>query len=146
RGADERPGDVALVGHRRGSRGGGRGRGRGGGARSHRHRRGGGRGHGHRRRGGHGGGLGERARAEGEREQAEDEGEKEFVHGVLFCSWPQRASLPVSPVRMRTTCSSAETKTFPSPIFPVRAAASIASMTRSTIASSTAASIFTFGR
>jgi hypothetical protein len=40
---------------------------------------------------------------------------------------------------MRTTCSSGETKILPSPILPVRAAASIASMTRSTIASSTAA-------
>src|SRR4051812_17217360 len=47
---------------------------------------------------------------------------------------------------MRTTCSNDETKIFPSPIFPVRAAASTASMTRSTMASSTAASIFTLGR
>src|SRR5450432_2788404 len=47
---------------------------------------------------------------------------------------------------MRTTCSSVETKTLPSPILPVRAAASMASITRSTIASSTAASIFTLGR
>src|SRR6516225_12242465 len=58
----------------------------------------------------------------------------------------QRASLPVSPVRMRTTCSSGETKIFPSPIFPVRAERSMASMTWSTSASSTAASIFTLGR
>src|SRR5258705_2811038 len=47
---------------------------------------------------------------------------------------------------MRTTCSNDETKILPSPIFPVRAAASTASITRSTMASSTAASTFTFGR
>src|SRR5882762_9524314 len=47
---------------------------------------------------------------------------------------------------MRTTCSNDETKILPSPIFPVRAAASTASITRSTMASSTAASIFTLGR
>src|SRR5689334_8657776 len=47
---------------------------------------------------------------------------------------------------MRTTCSRAETNTLPSPIFPVRAEFSIASITRSTMASSTAASIFTLGR
>src|SRR5687768_6695887 len=58
----------------------------------------------------------------------------------------QRASLPVSPVRMRTTCSRSYTKIFPSPIFPVRAAPSTASMTRSTRSSATAASIFTLGR
>src|SRR5262245_25852482 len=47
---------------------------------------------------------------------------------------------------MRTTCSSEVTKILPSPILPVRADASTASITRSTIASSTAASIFTLGR
>src|SRR5689334_15505746 len=47
---------------------------------------------------------------------------------------------------MRTTCSRAETNTLPSPIFPVRAEFSIASITRSTMASSTAASILTLGR
>src|SRR5205085_202794 len=47
---------------------------------------------------------------------------------------------------MRTTCSRSYTKTFPSPIFPVRAAPSTASMTRSTRSSETAASIFTLGR
>jgi len=45
------------------------------------------------------------------------------------------ASLPVSPVRMRTTCSSVVTKIFPSPILPVRAELSMASMTRSTMPS-----------
>ena len=44
---------------------------------------------------------------------------------------PQSASAPVSPVRMRTTCSRSETKIFPSPILPVFAAFSIASITRS---------------
>src|SRR3569832_898777 len=47
---------------------------------------------------------------------------------------------------MRTTCSRSYTKTLPSPILPERAAASTASMTRSTRSSDTAASIFTFGR
>src|SRR3954469_10475903 len=47
---------------------------------------------------------------------------------------------------MRTTCSRSYTKILPSPILPVRAAASTASMTRSTRSSATAASIFTLGR
>ena len=41
---------------------------------------------------------------------------------------------PLSPVRMRTTCSTAVTKILPSPILPVRAALTIASIARSTIA------------
>src|SRR3954462_12858274 len=47
---------------------------------------------------------------------------------------------------MQTTCSRSYTKTFPSPIFPVRAAPSTASITRSTRSSDTAASIFPLGR
>src|SRR3569832_352001 len=47
---------------------------------------------------------------------------------------------------MRTTCSRSYTKTLPSPILPERAAASTASITRSTRSSETAASILTFGR
>src|SRR5204862_826736 len=47
---------------------------------------------------------------------------------------------------MRTTCSRLYTKILPSPILPVRAAASTASITRSTNSSATAASIFTLGR
>src|SRR4029079_1734843 len=77
-------------------------------------------------------------------ERAEEDREEKLVHGGAH--EVHSASFPVSPVRMRTTCSSADTKTLPSPILPVRAAASIASMTRSTIASATAASIFTLGR
>ena len=41
----------------------------------------------------------------------------------------QRASWSVSPVRMRTACSSGVTKILPSPIWPVRAAAVMASIT-----------------
>src|ERR1700712_5226996 len=47
---------------------------------------------------------------------------------------------------MRTTCSRSYTKIFPSPILPVRAEPSTASITRSTRSSDTAASIFTLGR
>src|SRR5512145_1849928 len=47
---------------------------------------------------------------------------------------------------MRTTCSRSYTKTLPSPILPVRAEASIASMARSAMSSAIAASIFTLGR
>ena len=47
--------------------------------------------------------------------------------------------MPVSPVRMRTTCSRSYTKILPSPILPVRAAPSMASITRSTRLSSMAA-------
>ena len=56
------------------------------------------------------------------------------------------ASAPVSPVRMRTTCSSSKTKIFPSPIFPVLALFSMASMAWSRMSSLIAASTFTFGR
>src|SRR6186713_71334 len=47
---------------------------------------------------------------------------------------------------MRTTCSRGDTKILPSPILPVRAAPSMASITRSIRPSSTAASILTLGR
>ena len=46
----------------------------------------------------------------------------------LLCL-PYSASGPVSPVRMRMTCSSSKTKILPSPIFPVLADFSIASTT-----------------
>ena len=42
---------------------------------------------------------------------------------------PYSASAPVSPVRMRTTCSRSKTKILPSPILPVLADFSMASMT-----------------
>ncbi len=42
--------------------------------------------------------------------------------------WCYRASAPVSPVRIRMTCSIGVTKILPSPILPVRAARSSASM------------------
>ena len=47
---------------------------------------------------------------------------------------------------MRTTSSTGVTKILPSPIRPVRAALTIASTARSTIASSQITSIFTFGK
>src|SRR6266704_3971131 len=47
---------------------------------------------------------------------------------------------------MRTTCSRSKTKILPSPIFPVLAAFSMASMTRSSKSSLIAASTFTLGR
>ena len=57
----------------------------------------------------------------------------EFLHvGLSVVTGAQSASAPVSPVRMRTTCSRSKTKILPSPILPVRAAFSIASITRST--------------
>ena len=46
---------------------------------------------------------------------------------------PYSASAPVSPVRMRMTCSRSNTKTLPSPILPVLADFSIASITCSSI-------------
>src|SRR5262245_24309282 len=58
----------------------------------------------------------------------------------------QTAASSVSPVRMRTTCSTAVTKILPSPILPVLAALTTASMQRSTSLSLTTTSIFTFGR
>src|SRR5574343_1574332 len=63
-------------------------------------------------------------------------------------SWlaPQRASGPVSPVRIRMTCSRMKTKTLPSPILPVLADFSIASLTCSRCSALTAASIFTLGK
>src|SRR5574343_1359026 len=63
-------------------------------------------------------------------------------------SWlaPQRASGPVSPVRIRMTCSRLKTKTLPSPILSVLADFSIASITCSSCSALTAASIFTLGK
>src|ERR1043166_3664750 len=55
------------------------------------------------------------------------------------------AASPFSPVRMRITLSSEETKIFPSPISPVRAARVIASTTADTAMSDTTTSTFTFG-
>jgi len=68
------------------------------------------------------------------------------ISGFLLSLFFYRASAPVSPVRIRITCSIGVTKILPSPILPVRAARSSASMAWSTISSDTAASIFTLGR
>src|SRR5204863_6092402 len=56
------------------------------------------------------------------------------------------ASPSVSPVRIRTTCSSGVTKIFPSPIWPVFALELIASITASSISLFTATSILSLGR
>src|SRR5271165_3953134 len=58
----------------------------------------------------------------------------------------QMASRPRSPVRMRMTSSTELMKILPSPIRPVRAAFTIASIARSTTESSQTTSIFTLGR
>lgn len=58
----------------------------------------------------------------------------------------QTASAPVSPVRIRITCSTSRTKILPSPILPVRAALMMASTTESTTLSSTTTSIFYLGQ
>ena len=58
----------------------------------------------------------------------------------------QTAASSVSPVRMRTTCSTEVTKILPSPILPVLAALTMASMQRSTSSSLTTTSTFTLGR
>jgi hypothetical protein len=57
--------------------------------------------------------------ADGEQRDGGQDGQEAFH--VLF-PLDQSASAPVSPVRMRTTCSSGKTKILPSPILPVRAA------------------------
>src|SRR6185437_2161589 len=59
---------------------------------------------------------------------------------------PYNASWSSSPVRMRITCSSGLTKILPSPILPVRAEFWIASSTRSSCSSATAASSLILGR
>src|SRR5439155_18600225 len=55
------------------------------------------------------------------------------------------ASGPISPVRIRITRSTSPTQTFPSPIFPLLPAFTIASTTPSTSPSSTTTSTLTFG-
>src|SRR5581483_7720014 len=57
----------------------------------------------------------------------------------------QSASGPISPVRIRTTCSTGATQIFPSPILPVRAALVIASTMPSTRSSSASTSTLTLG-
>jgi uncharacterized protein (TIGR00730 family) len=57
-----------------------------------------------------------------------------------------RATAPDDYLRMRTTCSTAVTKILPSPILPVLAALTIASMQRSTSSFLTTTSTFTLGR
>src|SRR6185369_4318008 len=64
-------------------------------------------------------------------------------HGQLLS---HSAASPRSPVRMRTTWSSALTKTFPSPNLPVLAVLRIASTAASTISSARATSILILGR
>ena len=67
--------------------------------------------------------------------------------------WPPRIPLtalrsrrgPISPVRTRMTSSTGEIHTLPSPIWPVRAASTIASATRSASPSSASTSIRTLG-
>src|SRR5512142_2334278 len=59
---------------------------------------------------------------------------------------PYKASGPVSPVRMRITCSRSCTKILPSPILPVWADFSIASITRSSWSALMAASSLILGR
>ena len=49
-----------------------------------------------------------------------------------YISLSQRADSSVSPVRMRTACSTGMTKTLPSPIFPVFAVAAMVSTALST--------------
>src|SRR5262249_17668470 len=56
------------------------------------------------------------------------------------------AGFPLSPVRWRVAPPMGMTKTLPSPMEPVRAAAATAETTFSTIASGTTSSILTLGR
>src|SRR5439155_4517130 len=65
---------------------------------------------------------------------------------VTLLTAAQTAASPDSPVRMRTTCSTLVTNILPSPIFPVRAALTTASMARSTNASPRITSTLTLGR
>src|SRR5436853_158489 len=58
----------------------------------------------------------------------------------------QMAISPRSPFRMRTTSSIEETKIFPSPILPVRAASAKVSTTLFTLGVGITISIFTLGR
>src|SRR6185295_8270943 len=70
-------------------------------------------------------------------------------HGRSFLSWPMRPShsacSPCSPVRIRTTSSSDEMNTLPSPNFPVLAVLRTASTAPSASSSGMATSILTFG-
>ncbi|EMP78607.1 PilL protein [Burkholderia pseudomallei MSHR1043] len=176
RGRREHPRGVARVDlrridrERRGRRGGrGGGRSRRGGGRGRGRRRGGcgrcggrgrcGRGGAGRRVGSRCGrcGGGSRRRVVGHRgadaarkqRAGHQQGHQDFAHlgfpliARVSC---YRASAPVSPVRIRITCSIDVTKILPSPILPVRAARSIASTAWSTRSSDTAASIFILGR
>src|SRR6185369_4937803 len=82
-----------------------------------------------------------RDRRSAEREGTDQrEGHEDYFHWHLRYS----ASAPVSPVRMRTTCSRLKTKILPSPILPVLAAAVMASMVLSTWSVATATSILIF--
>ena len=58
---------------------------------------------------------------------------------------PQSASPPISPVRMRSVCSTLSTQTLPSPIEPVRAPSTIALTTSSTASSSVRTSTLVLG-
>src|SRR5205085_3185310 len=66
-------------------------------------------------RSGRGAVLRRRAAREAEGGEAQGEGGDEFLHGGCLFSGcgRQSASLPVSPVRMRTTCSNDDTKILP---------------------------------
>src|SRR4026208_2598305 len=58
----------------------------------------------------------------------------------------QTAFSPISSVRMRTACSTGSTNTFPSPIFPVLAAATTTVTALSAMSSAITTSTFTLGR
>ena len=53
---------------------------------------------------------------------------EQHARSLFMMSAPYSASAPVSPVRMRTTCSRSKTKILPSPILPVLADFSMASI------------------
>ena len=67
-------------------------------------------------------------------------------HDATRLKRDQIASSPTSPVRMRTTSSTLDTKILPSPIRPVRAARTMPSIARSTTASPTMTSTCTLGK
>src|SRR5262249_49523039 len=69
-----------------------------------------------------------------------------FAQPVSSSGPGQIASLPVSPVRIRTASSTFDTKILPSPIRPVFAEAMMASIAFSTMPSPSTSSSFTFGR
>src|SRR5262249_36539368 len=74
----------------------------------------------------------------------EDEGD-EAAEGESFHGWVYIAFSPRSSVRIRTISSMLETKTLPSPIFPVLAERTIALTTSSTLDSWTTISILILG-